>query len=131
MITKIHPDLMVFIGDYDDACNENLLDEYAIDKIINLSQRIISYSKYHEYENISKYFDEIYEFIDSVENGFCFIHCMGGYSRSVTIAIAYIMKKLNKTYDEAYFEMKKERKSIGPNRGFVSQLKEYEIYLDI
>ena len=139
MITKIHPDLMVFIGDYDDASNEDLLDDYAIDRIINLSQRIVSYSKYyellfiniedHEYENINKYFDETYEFINSTENGFCFIHCMGGYSRSVTIAIAYIMKKLNKTYDEAYIEMKKERKSIGPNRGFVSQLKGYETYL--
>lgn len=139
MITKIHPDLWVFIGDYDDADNEELLDDHAIERIINLSQRIISYSKYyelffiniedHEKENISKYFEQTYEFIESAQNGLCFIHCMGGYSRSVTIAIAYIMKKLNKTYEEAYQDMKKERKSIGPNRGFVRQLKEYENFL--
>jgi protein-tyrosine phosphatase len=139
MITKIHPNLMVFIGDYEDAANEDLLDDHAIEKIINLSQRLVSYSKYyemlyiniedHERENINKYFDETYNFIESAQNGFCFIHCMGGYSRSVTIAIAYIMKKLNKTYEEAYIDIKKERKSIGPNRGFVLQLKEYEYFL--
>lgn len=139
MITKIHPDLYVFIGDYDDASNEDLLDDYAIDRIINLSQRFVSYSKYYEMlyiniednerENINKYFEETYDFIESTENGFCFIHCMAGYSRSVAIAIAYIMKKLNKTYEEAYKEMKKERKSIGPNKGFVNQLKLYESFL--
>ena len=35
-------------------------------------------------------------------NGCVLIHCLGGVSRSATLAIAYIMKHMKMSSDEAY-----------------------------
>lgn len=35
-------------------------------------------------------------------NGCCLVHCLAGISRSPTLAIAYIMKHLNMSSDDAY-----------------------------
>jgi hypothetical protein len=61
----------------------------------------------------------------SIENKI-FIHCKGGYSRSPSIVIAYLIKFKKFTYEEAYNFMKKRRPSIKPNDGFILQLKNFE-----
>ena len=35
-------------------------------------------------------------------NGVALVHCLAGISRSPTLAIAYVMKHLNMSTDEAY-----------------------------
>ena len=48
------------------------------------------------YENISKFFDETYNFIENGET--VFVHCSAGVSRSATLLIAYLMRKYKKGY---------------------------------
>ncbi|KAB8280029.1 protein-tyrosine phosphatase-like protein [Yarrowia lipolytica] len=54
------------------------------------------------------------------------VHCMAGISRSSTIVIAYLMKKLGLTAEQGLALVKKGRKIANPNPSFVEQLKIYE-----
>ena len=48
----------------------------------------------HESFDISKYFDEAAEFIEGKgKKTNVLVHCMAGISRSVTLVLAYLMKK--------------------------------------
>ena len=51
---------------------------------------------------------------------------MAGVSRSASIVIAYLLWKERKSYNETYFYVKNKRRYIGPNQGFVNQLKYFE-----
>lgn len=55
---------------------------------------------------------------------------MAGISRSVTIVIAYLIKKLNISFGDAYNKISERRPKvnniiiqINPNKGFIKQLK--------
>ena len=48
---------------------------------------------------------------------------MAGVSRSASIVIAYLLWKERKSYNETYFYVKNKRRYIGPNIGFIMQLK--------
>ena len=54
-------------------------------------------------------------------SGKVLIHCMMGFSRSATIAIAYLMIRRGMTAQEATRTVRAKRK-IGPNDGFLKQL---------
>lgn len=54
-----------------------------------------------------------------------YVHCHQGVSRSTTVVIAYLMKYLHMSFDEAYDLVIDKRSIADPNRGFIQQLKEY------
>ncbi|XAR57196.1 Phosphoprotein phosphatase [Bertholletia excelsa] len=78
--------------------------------------------------NISRYFDECLDFIDEAKRmgGAVLVHCFVGRSRSVTIVVAYLMKKHGMSLSEALQLVRSKRHIAAPNSGFMSQLQEFE-----
>lgn len=54
------------------------------------------------------------------------IHCLAGMSRSVTIAIAYIMSVSDLTWRDALRVVRVGRRIANPNAGFQLQLQDFE-----
>ena len=79
-----------------------------------------------------------YEFIEqsqlSLTNGggySCLVHCAAGVSRSATIVLAYIMRKLRVSLSEALTLLRADRPCVQPNLGFMFQLRVYQFKLSI
>ncbi|GET89933.1 phopshatase, putative [Leishmania tarentolae] len=73
-------------------------------------------------------FEEAFRFIDearSHKKG-VLIHCFAGLSRSVTIAVAYLMNLKGITRDEALSLVRLARPAARPNDGFLQELGVYE-----
>lgn len=70
-------------------------------------------------EDISKYFNESYAFIDEhLKDSNVLIHCQAGVSRSASVVIAYLIKKLKINYLKALSFVRDKRPSVKPNSGF-------------
>eukprot|EP01101_Sappina_pedata_P009411 TRINITY_DN5488_c0_g1_i1.p1 TRINITY_DN5488_c0_g1~~TRINITY_DN5488_c0_g1_i1.p1 ORF type:complete len:247 (+),score=42.46 TRINITY_DN5488_c0_g1_i1:48-743(+) len=78
--------------------------------------------------DLKPFFDQTYDFIEETINSrnACLVHCEAGMSRSVTIVIAYLMRKNGILLRQAYKMIKGRRPVIRPNYGFLSQLMELE-----
>ena len=61
-----------------------------------------------------------------MSGGKMLIHCKFGISRSVSFIIAYMVKYFGFNVKNALNYIKKRRKQINPNEGFLVQLFEYE-----
>lgn len=79
-----------------------------------------------ENENISMYFNTANKFIDQ---GVTLVHCRAGVSRSASIVVAYLMKTYGWNLDRALSYVKSKRSIINPNKGFLQQLKNYDVEL--
>lgn len=83
--------------------------------------------------NLQIHFDECIEFIEESlkKNENILVHCAAGVSRSASIVIAYIMKTKKLKFEEAFNLVKSKRSIICPNRGFRSQLMDFEKSLNL
>ncbi|KAL8169976.1 UNVERIFIED_CONTAM: Dual specificity protein phosphatase 8 [Gekko kuhli] len=166
--TRILPHL--YLGSQKDVLNKDLMIQNGISYVLNASNscpkpdficeshfmRIPVNDNYCE--KLLPWLDKSIEFIDKAKVSSCqvIVHCLAGISRSATIAIAYIMKTMGMSSDDAYrqvafqrkgiFEcgfyplkanipwgfwhgqvfVKDRRPSISPNFNFLGQLLEYE-----
>lgn len=82
----------------------------------------------HEDSDISKHFDESYQFITNhiLDGHAVFVHCVAGISRSATLVTAYLMRANLWTTYKALQVVKERRPCIRPNDGFLEQLIEFE-----
>ncbi|XP_024961015.1 dual specificity protein phosphatase 1-like isoform X2 [Cynara cardunculus var. scolymus] len=88
-------------------------------KIVDVSDR--------EDVNIAQFFDECFSFINEAKRmGGVLVHCFVGRSRSVTIVVAYLMKKHRMSLSKALNHVKSKRSMAAPNHGFMLQLHNYE-----
>ena len=137
----------MFISDMDTASDSELIDSLAITHIITLNNQIPFPTKYEYFpiniddapnEDIFQYFDETYEFIEQSQRsqaaggGYsCLVHCAAGVSRSASIVLAYIMRKLQIPLSDALALLQGDRPCVQPNPGFMFQLRVYQYQLGI
>lgn len=134
----------LILGDFVAALNEKNLQKRGIFSVLTvafnlfisykteaISHKILPAEDCEEYD-LSVYFEESFNFIENaLEKGSVLVHCAAGMSRSATIVIAYLMKKNRWNVDEAFDFVKKRRKIISPNAGFMRQLRIYQKDLNI
>jgi len=137
-VTKIL--LFLYLGNEVDSRNASTLQSNGINFVMNVSEsaadscHVIAthYMKIpvrdSTTENIVDWFQSAFDFIDRVKacDGKVLVHCVGGVSRSATIAVGYVMRSLHLSLDNAYRLVKDKRPSISPNLNFMGQLLQYE-----
>ncbi|ALD62307.1 Dual specificity phosphatase [Mollivirus sibericum] len=76
-------------------------------------------------EDLYNHFDLAHAFIaDAHSRGMrVLVHCRGGVSRSATMVAAHLMMQHQMTWHEAIDKIRKSRRCVQPNPGFVTQLK--------
>uniref|UniRef100_A0A8C6UYH8 Dual specificity phosphatase 16 n=1 Tax=Neogobius melanostomus TaxID=47308 RepID=A0A8C6UYH8_9GOBI len=136
--TRILPHL--YLGCQRDVSNKELMQQNEIAYVLNASNtcpkpdfipdthflRVPVNDSFCE--KILPWLDRSVEFIEKAKacNARVLVHCLAGISRSATIAIAYIMKRMNMSLDEAYRFVKEKRPTISPNFNFLGQLLDFE-----
>ncbi|KAK2890545.1 hypothetical protein Q8A67_013188 [Cirrhinus molitorella] len=129
----------LYLGSAYHASRKDMLDMLGITALINVSSNCPNHFEDHfQYKsipvednhkaNISSWFNEAIEFIDSVRNkgGRVFVHCQAGISRSATICLAYLMRTNRVKLEEAFEFVKQRRSIISPNFSFMGQLLQFE-----
>ena len=78
-------------------------------------------------EDITKYLYCVFAFIEEAQRcgGKVLLHCMKGISRSGSLAIAWVIQHMGKSFDEAYSFCRSRRPAIDPNMTFVAQLDDW------
>ena len=139
---NLHPSKIfnwLYLGSYQNACNNNDLKDLKINYILNCAAECqnknypeINYFKVKINDlpnfNISLFFNKTNEFINKAKlsGKNILIHCQLGISRSTTCLIAYMIKYLGYNTISAMKYIKNKRPQIMPNFGFLQQLKDYE-----
>uniref|UniRef100_A0A8C8LV48 Dual specificity phosphatase 16 n=1 Tax=Oncorhynchus tshawytscha TaxID=74940 RepID=A0A8C8LV48_ONCTS len=136
--TRILPHL--YLGCQRDVLNKEVMQQNEIAYVLNASNTCpkpdyIPESHFLRVpvndsfcEKILPWLDRSVEFIEKAKasNACVLVHCLAGISRSATIAIAYIMTRMDMSLDEAYRFVKEKRPTISPNFNFLGQLLDFE-----
>ncbi|TGZ51744.1 Dual specificity protein phosphatase 22 [Temnothorax longispinosus] len=128
----------LYIGNYQDSKDADQLERFEITHILAIhdtARRLHSDKHYlcilaadSPDQNLTQYFSLCNDFIHSarLRGGNVLIHCLAGMSRSVTVAVAYIMSTTNLSWKEALKVVRVGRSIANPNAGFQQQLKDFE-----
>ncbi|KAI0057983.1 phosphatases II, partial [Artomyces pyxidatus] len=78
--------------------------------------------------DILSHLDDAMEWLhEAIEGGgTVLVHCMWGKSRSAAFVMAYLMAKKGMSLEAAFGHVKERRSIIGPNEGFMRQLRVFE-----
>ncbi|KAI8122201.1 tyrosine-protein phosphatase vhp-1 [Lucilia cuprina] len=137
-MNKVLPGL--YVGNYRDSKDTQQLDKFQITHIVAIhdSPRRLLPDKHYlcvmaadtPDQNLSQYFSVCNDFIHAarLREGNVLIHCLAGMSRSVTVAVAYIMTATNLNWKDALKVVRAGRAVANPNVGFQTQLQEFEMY---
>ncbi|KAM7356940.1 uncharacterized protein ACRADG_002502 isoform 1-T2 [Cochliomyia hominivorax] len=137
-MNKVLPGL--YVGNYRDSKDTQQLEKFQITHIVAIhdSPRRLLPDKHYlcvmaadtPDQNLSQYFSVCNDFIHAarLREGNVLIHCLAGMSRSVTVAVAYIMTATNLNWKDALKVVRAGRAVANPNVGFQTQLQEFEMY---
>lgn len=129
----------VYVGNFATACNLRLLQKTGITHVVTAAAGLAPrFPDVFEYfcvpaqdelmYNMLQHLDDAYSFIAQAEQrgGKVFVHCAMGKSRSVTVVIAYLMKRKNWKLRQALYYVRVKHPQGRPNAGFLQQLATYE-----
>ncbi|KAL0479191.1 protein phosphatase Slingshot [Acrasis kona] len=139
--TKVTDNL--YIGSLFACDKQQVLQQLGIRYIVNATTHIQNYFPetitYHrvsiedsEDTDIMEHFDECSKFIANaikVNKSSVLVHCKAGMSRSATLVIAYLMKFEGYDLKTAHKHLLRCRPIISPNKYFLAQLCQHELYL--
>ncbi|XP_058796394.1 dual specificity protein phosphatase 15-like isoform X2 [Phymastichus coffea] len=135
-MNKVLPGL--YVGNYRDSKDAAQLERFEITHILAIhdaARRLHSDKHYlcilaadSPDQNLSQYFPICNDFIHSarLRGGNVLIHCLAGMSRSVTLAVAYIMSTTDLSWKDALKVVRVGRAVANPNVGFQQQLEDFE-----
>lgn len=126
----------LYLGSSFNAASYTILKNNNINVIFNITNEITNYYPndfiYHKYplndnnkDSIEEYLEEIYETILNHQQntpGNILVHCYMGRSRSASVIIYYIMKKLSMNVNEAMEYVLNKRLIINPTIKFSEDL---------
>ena len=132
----------LYLGTFSNACDIIELRRMKINYILNCAFECNNknlpkdikelHLKVKDLENFELYdfFEQANEFINKckLEGGILLVHCKYGISRSASFVIAYLIKYMRYTVDDALKFVSEKRSQIKPNKGFLLQLYNYEEY---
>ncbi|BAD69005.1 putative DsPTP1 protein [Oryza sativa Japonica Group] len=129
----------LYLGSVGAAMNKDALKSLNITHILIVARSLnpafaaeFNYKKIEVLDSpdidLAKHFDECFSFIDESisSGGNVLVHCFAGRSRSVTIIVAYLMKKHQMSLENALSLVRSKRPQVAPNEGFMSQLENFE-----
>ena len=91
---------------------------------LGIKLKVVAIEDSPQYEINQQEIKECFEFIRDAQlkQGKTVVVCTAGVSRSATICIAYLMKYEKMTMQQAFIKVKRARRFIKPNPGFVTFL---------
>lgn len=129
----------ILIGNHHDSSNLDMLRRHNVTHILCSAAELypafpgrFTYKHVHADDlpefNIARFFDGAADFIhEGVRNGgTVLVHCAAGISRSVSLALAYLIKHEKMKLNSALSLVRSKRYIANPNPGFMSQLRQFE-----
>ncbi|KAJ3325885.1 hypothetical protein HDV06_002270 [Boothiomyces sp. JEL0866] len=111
----------------------NMAAEIPISKVVQESGKfglkwipVLDNTEVDMDEALQQAIDFINDAVTSNPNAIVFVHCKAGRSRSVSAVIGYLVAKEKYTLKTAYDLMRKVRKGVSPNLGFMAALLKVE-----
>lgn len=126
----------IYVGSSFNAASTALIHEFNFKYIINVTTNVPNYHKDVTYFNIpiednnndliDKYLLDVYNKIlefKSNDDGNILIHCFVGASRSVSVALFYLMKNKEMNLEDALTFIKEKRYLVHPSETLLESLK--------
>lgn len=126
----------LFISSFQVAADEEALKKRQITHIVNVAADICENSFPGQMKYLTYYLKDtnsedvaplLYRTLEWMHQAITtgdrvLVHCREGVSRSATIVIAYLMWRLNLSFEAAHEQLRKVRPVCNPNTGFTCQL---------
>ncbi|KDR17551.1 hypothetical protein L798_08461, partial [Zootermopsis nevadensis] len=118
----------LYVGNYRDSKDSSQLERFKITHIDKHYLCVMASDTPDQ--NLTQYFPLCNDFIHAarLRGGNVLIHCLAGMSRSVTVAVAYIMSVTSLNWKEALKVVRVGRAVANPNFGFQKQLQNFEMF---
>ncbi|KAL2653722.1 hypothetical protein R1flu_021850 [Riccia fluitans] len=134
----------LYLGSVGAAFNKGLLQNWNVTHVLAVAggvdmpfPRDFKYMRIEVLDSaevdLAHHFDRCFAFIDEarMNGGGVLVHCFAGRSRSVTVAVAYLMKNYGLRLPQALAHVTSRRKEAQPNPGFLRQLQIFDQQLEL